>query len=182
MIDRRNFLMFAGATALLLKLPQFSFAAGPQARRVGVITYIPRHIFFATRSPGAAVLLAALELSNEGKTVLCSFSNGTTTQFDANSSSLNIIQESTGRRVTRQSVLPRSLAAWVIDAVGQAVQNKRNPATITQLRDNFESFQRQSVLEAVTPISLYKLARESTFLNQITSVVWNRDALQFDVK
>ena len=182
MIDRRNFLMFTGATALLLTLPQFSFAAGPQARRAGIITYIPRHIFFATRSPGAPALLTALELINEDKTVSCSFSNGKTAQFDANSSSLNVIQESKGRRVTRQSVLPKSLAAWVIDAVGQAVQNKRNPTTITQLRDNFESFQRQSVLEAVTPVSLYKLARESAFLNQITSVIWNRDALAFEVK
>jgi hypothetical protein len=182
MIDRRTFVIFTGAAALLLTLPKSSCAAERQAHLVRIVTYVPRRIFFSTRSSGAPVLLSSLELTDEDKTVSGSFSNGQTIQFDSNSSSLNTVQKSKGQRVTRQSVLPRSLAAWVIDAVWQSLHNKRNPTTIAQLRGNFEGFQRQSILEAVTPVSLYNLVRDSALRNQITSVAWNREALRFEVK
>jgi hypothetical protein len=182
MIDRRNFLIGSGAVLLLLRLPRFSFAAEVQARLVRIASYIPSHIFFPTRSSGAPVSLTALELVDEDKIVSGSFSNGQMIQFDSNSSSLNIVQQSGGRRVTRQSVLPKSLAAWVIDAVWRSIHNKLNTTTVDHLRDHFEGFQRQSVLEAVSPFSLYNLVRDSISRNQITSVEWNRETLRFEVK
>lgn len=182
MISRRKFIIFIGTAALLPKLPKSAFPAERQARLVRIVTYIPRHIFLSTRSSGDTVLLTALKLTDDNKTALGSFSNGQTIQFDSNSSSLAIVQKSKDRRVDRQSVLLKSLAAWVIDAVWQSVHNKRNHATITQLRSNFEGFQRQFVLETITPLSLYNLVRDTVLLNQITSVVWNKEALRFEVK
>ncbi len=69
-----------------------------------------------------------------------------------------------------------------INAVWQSLHNKRNPTTIAQLKDNFGGFQRQSVLEAVTPVSLFKLIRDTVIRNQITFVAWNRETLRFTVK
>lgn len=182
MISRRKFIIFTGTAALLLKLPNFAFSAERQARLVRIVTYIPRHIFFSTRSSGDTVLLTALKLTDDNKTVSGPFSNGQTIQFDSNSSSLTTVQKSIDHRVGRQSVLLKSLAVWVIDAVWQSIHNKRNPTTIAQLRGNFEGFQRQFVLETITPVSLYTLVRDTVLLNQITSVVWNKEALRFEVK
>jgi len=182
MIDRRSFIILTGAAALLVKLPNASFAADPQAGVARIATYVPRRIFFPTRSSGAPVSLTALELTDQDNNVLGSFSNGQTIRFESKSASLNIVQTAKARRVTRQSILPKSLAAWVIDAVWQSLRNRRNRTTYPQLRRNFEGFQRQSVLETVTPISLYNLIRDSLLRDQIKSVRWNRDTLRFEIE
>ena len=182
MIDRRTFIVRTGLAALLLELPTAACGQDRHARGAKLATYIPRRIFFPTRSSGAPVSLTALELTDQGNIVLGLFSNGQTIRFGSRSSSLTVVQPASSRHVARQSIVHKSLAAWVIDAVWQSLRNRRNRMTYAQLRRNFEEFQRQSVLEAVTPISLYNLVRDSLLRDQIRSVIWSRDALRFEVE
>lgn len=178
MIDRRTFVISTGVTVLVLVLPKSSLAT---ERQVRIITYVPRRVFFSTDSADAQVFLSSLDLTNEGRTVSGSFSNGHAMEFVSDISSQYVLQESEGQRATRRSVMYRSLAAWVIDAVWHSIRNKRSPTTSGQLRDNFESFQTQAILEAVTPASLYHLVRDTLLKKQITSVAWNKATLRFEV-
>jgi hypothetical protein len=168
MIDRRVFVLRTGSAVLLLELPT---AACGQGTRANVGTYIPGRIFFATKSLRTPVSLAALELTEPGNAVLGVFSNGKTIRFDSKSP-----------RVLRHSIVHKSLAGWVIDAVWQSLRNKRDQTTATQLRRSFEQFQRQSVLQAVTPVSLYNLVRDSLGRERIKAVRWSRAALRFEVE
>lgn len=111
MIDRRDFILFTGALVLSLKLRNSLFAAEPQSRLVKITTYVPRLIFFPGRPSGGPVLLTALELSDKQEGMVASFSTGQTIRFDSKLSSLDIMQKRNGRRVTRLSLLPKSLAA-----------------------------------------------------------------------
>lgn len=172
----------AGAVALLLKLPQSSAAVEPGARSVRITTYVPARLYFPKRSATARLSLTALALTKDMNTVSSTFSDGQAVGFGSSSSALSVRQENRGRRHRRESVLLKNLAAWVIDAVWQSVRQKRDPTTVDQLRSSFDGFQRQPVLESVTPASLFDLVSDTDRRRQVTSVVWNGTTLRFKVK
>lgn len=177
MTRRRNFMMIVGIIALM---PHKSvLAAERRSRPLRIATYVPVRMFLPSEASVHDVLLTALELTDKDKGVLASFSNGRSIRLESRAASLSVAR---ARGLTRVSVLPKSLAAWVIDAVWRTLRNRRNRTTYTELRRNFDGFQRHSVLEAVTPLSLHNLVRDTLFRKEVTSVVWNRNALRFEVK
>jgi hypothetical protein len=181
MINRRAFVVAAGALAAF-KFGSESVAAGSNGSLLGIAANIPSRIFFPNTLSVEPVLLKGLRLIDRDSAVLCVFSNGQTIHLDATSSYLDGIRATQGHRITRQSVVLKSLAAWVIDAVWESLHNRRDAATQMQLRTSYESFQKQSVLDAVTPTSLYFLLRDISLHKQVRMVVWKKELSRFEVK
>lgn len=196
-MDRRTFLMVAGAggAGLMMQLPRLASAVA--ADTVAVSAAVPRLIYFPECRPGAHVLpiycstkeLCAVQLSwlpkpseLESKGLICVlFSNGRAFEFPADSSYLSLAEKH-GGRVRREALLVKNLISWTLDGFRLRMRSTTTKHTPQALRQDFERLQEEDVLGSATLGALFRLATELELQPPVTRVAWLKDQAHFLVE
>lgn len=174
-LSRRDFLLVAISTAVAPVVG----AGGADELELRVIDLeieVPRLLFFPEcrrRAEGYCkvrpVRVETLSLDPRGSRVVVHFSHGRDLVLDAGTSYTTSALEP-----MRERVVLKSLAAWVIAGAARLAQ--RVPSS------SFEALQEQSVLEAVTPGSLYELVAELQRNRAASTVAWDASGSRFRVR
>lgn len=180
MITRRTFMFSAVASAAVFKLGCEPCTGGSADCRLNLPGYIPCRLFACGTVEAPAVTLAAIQ--HAGEKVNCILSDGTRLQFDATSSYRDVQREQPEPKlVTLQLIVLSSLVSWGLDAIRASIRNRRDPERAAEIEAAFAEFQTSAVLQTATPLSLYRLARDSAQPESIRSVVWNPADTTFEV-
>ncbi|MFK8031688.1 MAG: hypothetical protein AB8G18_15735 [Gammaproteobacteria bacterium] len=113
--------------------------------------------------------------------VLLQFSNGQTLRWDRERSFAS--QVSQRGKVDLAAVAPKVVAAYALERLGQILRNSRSDIDVLiSLKRDFDGFQRQSVLDAVTIGAVYDLAVAlGADMQRVSRVTWNAEHLRFDL-